>query len=304
MGNSIPKWKGSGPTSGVLGVNSNSIGALKNYYPKNGGVEYIFDTKTNTFVVGKPNGVGFSGSPHQQLVQTIGADESNIVGGTFSRGANGEIFTTENSGHFGQNWTPEIRQQFQNAMENYRLPVVIQNGGVKMFVNNLIAIIEPFINQGINVRITNDEQSNLKIMWIQVLLVWEPNFYMGVSENGHWVVEDKCGLRVLDNIASFARVKILLERDMSDIIETISCNLHLDKTTDVFNVFPFVELVNSVLTEGMDYWVSLALKWCEEFPIQKLNLIRNNLISTLNNSNLSQKNRHKLMKLYSRLECK
>lgn len=122
--NTVPTWKGSGPVPGTIGVNSesNSVKALQNYNPK-GGIEYVFDSKTNTFVVGKPKSGLFKGSPHQQLAQSIGAERSTVVGGTFSRGPNGEIFTTENSGHFGQNWTPEIRQQFQDTMKNYSVPV-------------------------------------------------------------------------------------------------------------------------------------------------------------------------------------
>ncbi|MGG4207627.1 polymorphic toxin type 43 domain-containing protein [Paenibacillus jamilae] len=122
----VPTWKGSGPTSGVLEVNSSSqsVKAIKNYYPKQGGIEFVFDPKTNTFVVGKPKDTSFfKGSPHQKLAQTIDADEKTVVGGTFSRGPNGEIYTTENSGHYGQNWTPEVRKQFDEVMKSYGLPV-------------------------------------------------------------------------------------------------------------------------------------------------------------------------------------
>jgi len=108
-----PVFKGSGPVPGVIAVTDNtSVGALKNYNPA-GGIEFVFDPTTNTFAVGKPASGLFDGSPHQQLVQSIGANDANIVGGTFSRGADGSIITTENSGHYGQNWTPQISSQFQ-----------------------------------------------------------------------------------------------------------------------------------------------------------------------------------------------
>ncbi|MBA4496476.1 polymorphic toxin type 43 domain-containing protein [Paenactinomyces guangxiensis] len=122
----IPTWKGSGPAPGVLGVNSSSksVEAIKNYYPKNWGIEFVFDAKTNTFVVGSPKNGGYVGSPHEKLAQTINADGSKTtLGGTFSRGPNGEIRTTENSGHFGRNWTPELRKQFKEVMKSYGLPV-------------------------------------------------------------------------------------------------------------------------------------------------------------------------------------
>ena len=123
----IPKWSGSGPIPGVLGVNENSISskAIQNYYPKTGSVEFVFDAKTNTFVVGKPqNNVG-GGSPHQNLANTINADQGakTTLGGTFSRGQYGEIYTTENSGHFGKNWTEELRAQFVETMKGYGLNI-------------------------------------------------------------------------------------------------------------------------------------------------------------------------------------
>ncbi|MFC4305235.1 polymorphic toxin type 43 domain-containing protein [Cohnella boryungensis] len=59
------------------------------------------------------------GSTHQKLAQTIGADGGKTkLGGTFTRGPNGKFLTTENSGHFGKSWTPELRQQFQDVMKS------------------------------------------------------------------------------------------------------------------------------------------------------------------------------------------
>ena len=105
-----------------------------NYNPKDKGlgrsIEFVFDANTNTFVVGKPK-KNLGGSPHQQLAKSIGANsesinhggDPNIVGGMFSRGTNGEIITNENSGHFGANWTPELRTRFQNVMDSYGINV-------------------------------------------------------------------------------------------------------------------------------------------------------------------------------------
>jgi hypothetical protein len=110
-----PWTGGSGPAPGIVGITDHtSVGALKNYYPRGGGVEFVYEPATNTFVAGRPQNGLFQGSPHEQLVQSIGGGNGTIVGGTFQRGANGQIFTTENSGHYGPNWTPQIRQQFQD----------------------------------------------------------------------------------------------------------------------------------------------------------------------------------------------
>ena len=117
---------GSGPVPGVLEASGRvkSFAALRNYNP-NGGIEYVFDPATGTFAVGRPAAsAGLKGSPHEQLAQSIGANPSTVVGGTLARGGNGAFITTEQSGHFWQNWTPEIRQQFVGTMRGYGFDVV------------------------------------------------------------------------------------------------------------------------------------------------------------------------------------
>ncbi|MBD0376455.1 MAG: hypothetical protein ICV51_12585 [Flavisolibacter sp.] len=113
-----PKLSGSGPVSGVLEISANvkSVGAFLNYKPSQA-IEFVFDPATNRFLVGKPN-INLGGSPHQQLVKAGGLESDNIVGGMFKRGQNGELITNEFSGHFHQNWTPEIRKQFVKFMES------------------------------------------------------------------------------------------------------------------------------------------------------------------------------------------
>jgi hypothetical protein len=117
---------GSGPVPGVLEASGRvkSFAALRNYNPK-GGVEYVFDPATGTFAVGRPaTSAGLKGSPHEQLAQAIGANPSTVVGGTLTRGSNGAFITTEQSGHFWQNWTPEVRQQFVSTMRGYGFDVL------------------------------------------------------------------------------------------------------------------------------------------------------------------------------------
>ena len=70
----------------------------------------------------------FNGSPHEQLAQSIKADTSTVVGGMFNRGANGQILTNEFSGHYWQNWIPEVRQQFTNTMNQYGIKVTHSEG--------------------------------------------------------------------------------------------------------------------------------------------------------------------------------
>jgi filamentous hemagglutinin len=112
-------WAGSGPVRGTIGITDDTpVSALQNYNPRGGGAEFVFDPVTRTFVTGKPVRNQGDGSPHEQLARSIGADESKVVGGTMQRGPNGEFFTNENSGHYGQNWTPEIRVEFQKWLSS------------------------------------------------------------------------------------------------------------------------------------------------------------------------------------------
>lgn len=66
------------------------------------------------------------GSLHQKLANSINVDQgaSTTLDGTFSRGSNGKTFTTKNSGHFGENWTPELRKHFIETIKKYRIKVI------------------------------------------------------------------------------------------------------------------------------------------------------------------------------------
>jgi RHS repeat-associated protein len=121
--------RGSGPTAGVLEVSSRvkSIAQFKKYNPKNA-IEFVFDPKTETFVVGKVKQMLSGLSPHQKLAKVAGAD-SEVVGGMFMRGAKGEILTNEGSGHFYKNWTPAIRTQFEKFMKTQTGEVIKHTEG-------------------------------------------------------------------------------------------------------------------------------------------------------------------------------
>lgn len=123
-GSTLPTWKGSGPIPGAFGVNSGttSTKALENFTPKRGSVEYIFDPNTSTLVVGNGRWT------HSPLAASIKADTGSVVGGMFSRGPNGTMLTNEASGHFWRNWTPEVRQQFNQMMRSRGFDHLHQEG--------------------------------------------------------------------------------------------------------------------------------------------------------------------------------
>ncbi|ENV22957.1 polymorphic toxin type 43 domain-containing protein [Acinetobacter bereziniae] len=121
----IPVWKGSGPIDGVIGINptTTSTGVLNNYYPKTG-VEYIFDSSTSTFLVRGKN----SPAMHSFLADSIKALKDQVVGGILTRNGDGTFKTNEMSGHFHQNWTPELREKFVQTMEKFGIKVQHSEG--------------------------------------------------------------------------------------------------------------------------------------------------------------------------------
>jgi hypothetical protein len=111
---------GCGPVAGVIEVSprTSSVGALKNYKPKSGFIEFIYDPETDSFFVGLPKSrLNPMDSPHQSIVRASGANPKTVVGGMFSRSPDGTIRTNEYSGHYGERWNDHIRQKFVNFLE-------------------------------------------------------------------------------------------------------------------------------------------------------------------------------------------
>lgn len=119
--------RGSGPVAGVLEVSEGvaSVEAFRNYRPGTG-VEFVFDIKSERFLVGVPAAwVRLRvGSPHENLASLLGGDTRHIVGGVFIRDEEGVAHTSEASGHLWQNWTDEIRTRFVQVMSERGCPVV------------------------------------------------------------------------------------------------------------------------------------------------------------------------------------
>ncbi|WP_405096834.1 polymorphic toxin-type HINT domain-containing protein [Micromonospora sp. NBC_01412] len=116
---------GSGPAPGVIEVSGNvkSVKAFQNYSPSGrGGIEYVFDPVNNRLLVGAPKSyLGIKGSPHEQLARAGGLDEGTVLGDIFRRNANGRIDFDESSGHYGERWTSETRQQFKGFLDSFNI---------------------------------------------------------------------------------------------------------------------------------------------------------------------------------------
>jgi RHS repeat-associated protein len=108
----VPRIAGSGPASGYLEVSdayasSKAVQNFSSSTPK----DFIFDPNSGRFVMGRgPFG-------HDSILEAARITPSeSTVGGTIWR-ENGNLMTNEWSGHYGQNWTPEIRAQYLNFMQ-------------------------------------------------------------------------------------------------------------------------------------------------------------------------------------------
>ncbi len=118
MSTGWPGKGGSGPVAGTIGIaDGTSVGTLRNYRPKGGGVEFVYDPGQAQFVAGRPRTAGLTGSPHQQLARAIGALDERVVGGILRRRADDAFLTAEESGHYGANWNAQVRQQFVAWLE-------------------------------------------------------------------------------------------------------------------------------------------------------------------------------------------
>jgi hypothetical protein len=117
---------GTGPQPGVfeIGTRSKSASVFKNTYLKPGGkgAEYVFDPTTNRLAAGAPARIPGGWSPHQQLAAAMDADESKVVAGMMYRQSDGVLQFNENSGHYGDRWTDELRSQFANFLTDLGIP--------------------------------------------------------------------------------------------------------------------------------------------------------------------------------------
>lgn len=168
--------------------------------------------------------------------------------------------------------------------------------------NYLINIITPLFlssDKKISIIIKTKE----KVKWVPILLIDTlDNSYMGIIEKGFWVVDSKVGLHILDSINSYIAVMVLLEKPIEKIKNTIemyfaSKNIFID----VYNIFPFNEIIMKGFEQKSDYWASLALKWYDELPEEMKVIFKEELYNITISKWGSQKLRHKAIKELKKL---
>ncbi|MDD2029508.1 two-partner secretion domain-containing protein [Pseudomonas sp. 39167] len=109
---------GSGPAKGFLEVSdayssSKAVQGLNNSKP----IDFIYDPVSQRFIMGR-NQFGHDGVLNAGKIPSSDA----IVGGGIWK-ENGVLRTYEWSGHYGMNWTPELRKQFKTFMSSHGVNV-------------------------------------------------------------------------------------------------------------------------------------------------------------------------------------
>ncbi len=140
------------------------------------------------------------------------------------------------------------------------------------------------------------------VRWIPILQCWQEGGSIGLAENGEWVVELATGLDVLKEDKSFIRVKVLLERPLSEIHEELKSFFALYQiNVDIDEIFPYDKIIKATLEDDSLYWTELAFAWYDELPDKKRKLLKNTLSLIVEKKLANQKLRHKAMKELARL---
>lgn len=117
---------GTGGAPGIteLSARVKSTKALKQQLSRDGAsYEFVFLPDKNTFAINKKLDYQIElDSPHVSIRKSITKSRGRTVGGII-RVRKGKITTDEFSGHYGENWTDEIRDNFVEFMRKYGFEV-------------------------------------------------------------------------------------------------------------------------------------------------------------------------------------
>ncbi|MBJ9978333.1 hypothetical protein IAE35_23175 [Pseudomonas sp. S75] len=94
-------------------ASSKAVQGLNNSKP----IDFIYDPVSQRFIMGR-NQFGHDGILSAGKIPSSDA----IVGGGIWR-ENGVLRTYEWSGHYGMNWTPQLREQFKSFMSSHGVNV-------------------------------------------------------------------------------------------------------------------------------------------------------------------------------------
>lgn len=130
--------------------------------------------------------------------------------------------------------------------------------------------------------------------------------YIGVSQDGNWVLKQGLNIYILDSKKKFLfcsnileipyqKIKTNLEERFSDIIKLENIN--------IVSIFPFYQLIEFGLNNLFDdYWFNLSIQWYEELEWPMKKQLKGALENILLVKKISQKNRQKAKKEIKKLE--
>ena len=140
--------------------------------------------------------------------------------------------------------------------------------------------------------------SGESVRWMPILSCGKPAFRIGVLENGDWAVEDKAGLRHLDEQPSYLYVMALLEQPATSVRERLKAFF---SDSDIGSVFPFANVVRAGLDQKSEYWADLAFRWLGEIPAEGRISLEDSVARIADAGWASQKLRQKAKKELKRL---
>jgi len=120
---------GNGPGIFEIGARARSTVVLRKQLADGKTREFVFLPNEGIFAINKqldyrrtgPRFPGSDGSPHSTIRSTLPKSDV-VVGGTI-RTRNGKLLSDEMSGHYGRNWTDELRRRFQEFMNEQGIEV-------------------------------------------------------------------------------------------------------------------------------------------------------------------------------------
>lgn len=141
------------------------------------------------------------------------------------------------------------------------------------------------------------------IYWIPILNNDSDTKNVGISQYGEWVINGRNRFIIINNYKSYLFCLPLLETPIEKLINNLNNFFNtLFITYDIFNIFPFVEIIKFALEyEKNDYWLNLAFNWYDKLENSKKIEFKSYLENIKNNKYISQKFRHKAVKEIKRI---
>lgn len=154
-------------------------------------------------------------------------------------------------------------------------------------------------------KITRHVESEITVKWFPLISFGEHKTTIGLSTDAQWVINEKQGIRILDEPWKYLRLLVLLEQAKNTVHDSLKEALvNYNIFVDLEDVFPFFEIVKIGFEQKSDYWVELALNWFVELSLNKQSELLDSLFEIVNARWASQKLRHRVRKIIRNIEQK